>query len=227
VAGKTGTGQNWGDAWFVGYTPDMVTGVWVGFTEGQIPMVPPTTRIRVTGGSWPAQIWQLYMTAALAEVPIVDFPEPLISSEQETADALIGQVVTNAVGMEELLATEILTRAGFVVSVEYVADSNYPPGIVADSLPAPGATVEGGTDMLLFIANGERTGRVPTILGRNKPDAIMLLERVDYEINLIQTAEVDTDAAQARAGLVWKVEPRAGTRLTSGETVTVWVNPES
>ena len=76
VAGKTGTGQEWADAWFVAYTPDLVTGVWVGFAEGQIPMVPPTTRIRVTGGGWPAEIWQLYMTSALAETPIVEFAEP-------------------------------------------------------------------------------------------------------------------------------------------------------
>ena len=69
AAGKTGTGQNWGDAWFVGYTPDLVTSVLIGYPEGQISMVPPTTRIRVTGGTWPAQIWQLFMTAVLAETP--------------------------------------------------------------------------------------------------------------------------------------------------------------
>ncbi|HET9442150.1 MAG TPA: PBP1A family penicillin-binding protein, partial [Acidimicrobiales bacterium] len=56
VAGKTGTGQEWRDAWFVGFTPDLVTSVWVGFPDRQRSMVPPATRILVTGGSWPAQI---------------------------------------------------------------------------------------------------------------------------------------------------------------------------
>ena len=58
VAGKTGTSDNWADAWFVGYTPQLVTAVWVGFPPEEIKMRPPTTRITVTGGSWPAQIWQ-------------------------------------------------------------------------------------------------------------------------------------------------------------------------
>src|SRR5207248_9388018 len=71
--GKTGTGEKWRDAWFVGFTPDLVTSVWVGFADAQRSMVPPTTRIRVTGGSWPAQIWQLFTGAALAQVPARPF----------------------------------------------------------------------------------------------------------------------------------------------------------
>src|SRR5205814_5703100 len=73
VAGKTGTGQEWRDAWFVGYTPELVSSVWVGFPEAQRSMVPPVTRIRVTGGSWPAQIRQLYTGRALAQVPMTPF----------------------------------------------------------------------------------------------------------------------------------------------------------
>ncbi|MBV8561442.1 MAG: PBP1A family penicillin-binding protein, partial [Acidimicrobiia bacterium] len=59
VAGKTGTGEQWRDAWFVGFTPELVTSVWVGFPDAQRSMVPPVTRITVQGGTWPAQIWQL------------------------------------------------------------------------------------------------------------------------------------------------------------------------
>src|SRR4051812_24050311 len=58
VAGKTGTGQEWRDAWFIGFTPDVVTAVWMGFPqEGQISMKPPATPIRVTGGAWAAAAW--------------------------------------------------------------------------------------------------------------------------------------------------------------------------
>ena len=64
AAGKTGTADNHHDAWFVGYTPQLTTAVWVGFNKGQIPMEPPRTKIAVTGGTYPAQIWQRYMTAA-------------------------------------------------------------------------------------------------------------------------------------------------------------------
>ena len=77
AAGKTGTTDDHGDAWFVGYTPELVTSVWVGFHEGSTrKMEPPTTPIRVTGGSYPARIWQQFMRAALAGRPVTDFPAP-------------------------------------------------------------------------------------------------------------------------------------------------------
>jgi penicillin-binding protein 1A len=73
AAGKTGTAQEYRDAWFVGYTPDLVTSVWVGYPEASIAMRPVCggggpcrpTRIQVTGGSWPAAIWQRFMSGAL------------------------------------------------------------------------------------------------------------------------------------------------------------------
>jgi penicillin-binding protein 1A len=76
VAGKTGTANEWRDAWFVGYTPELVTAVWVGFPERLRSMVPPATPIRVTGGSWPAQIWRRVMEPALGDSPVSAFPAP-------------------------------------------------------------------------------------------------------------------------------------------------------
>ena len=75
-AGKTGTSQDSADAWFVGYTPDLVASVWVGFPSGRIPMVPPRTRALVEGGRWPAEIWHAFATQALAGSPKVDFQAP-------------------------------------------------------------------------------------------------------------------------------------------------------
>ena len=75
AAGKTGTGQEYRDAWFAGYTPDLAAAVWVGYPEAEIPMT--STRIgSVTGGSWPAQIWQAFMSPALAGTPANDFTAP-------------------------------------------------------------------------------------------------------------------------------------------------------
>lgn len=67
VAGKTGTSQDFRDAWFVGYVPQMVTGVWVGNDDNH-------AMKGVTGGSVPAAIWQAYMSKALAETPVVALP---------------------------------------------------------------------------------------------------------------------------------------------------------
>ncbi|HEX9888301.1 MAG TPA: PBP1A family penicillin-binding protein [Nitriliruptorales bacterium] len=86
-AGKTGTGQANRDAWFVGYTPDLVAAVWVGFAEGQIEMVPPTTRVTVEGGRWPAEIWRTFAEQALDGVPESDFPVPDIDLVRVEVDA--------------------------------------------------------------------------------------------------------------------------------------------
>lgn len=71
VAGKTGTSENFGNAWFVGYTPQLSTAVWVGRPEGDTPMR-GVHGINVTGGSFPARIFSRYMKAALAGVPATD-----------------------------------------------------------------------------------------------------------------------------------------------------------
>ena len=76
TAGKTGTSQNNADAWFVGYTPELVTSIWVGFPEGQVPLQAPLTPYTITGGTWPAQIWSRFASAALAGVPYGELPTP-------------------------------------------------------------------------------------------------------------------------------------------------------
>jgi penicillin-binding protein 1A len=77
--GKTGTNQNYTDGWFVGAIPQLVTGIWVGFPQGQVSMQPPTTRITVFGGTWPAQIWRLFMLKAAATFPVREFPTPEVN----------------------------------------------------------------------------------------------------------------------------------------------------
>jgi 1A family penicillin-binding protein len=89
AAGKTGTAQEYRDAWFVGYTPDLATAVWVGYPRGEIEMKPScsgsvqpcrvtrtATSGGVTGGSWPASIWRLFMSRALSGVPAHSFTTP-------------------------------------------------------------------------------------------------------------------------------------------------------
>jgi membrane peptidoglycan carboxypeptidase len=60
AAGKTGTTDKHADAWFVGYTPDLSTAVWMGYQAGEIPME-NVHGISVSGGSFPAEIWRLTM----------------------------------------------------------------------------------------------------------------------------------------------------------------------
>lgn len=85
-AGKTGTSQDSADAWFVGYTPDLVASVWVGFPEGRTPMVPPRTRELVEGGRWPAQIWGALADDVLATTPATPFAQPVTGVEVVEVD---------------------------------------------------------------------------------------------------------------------------------------------
>jgi penicillin-binding protein 1A len=65
VAGKTGTTENYGDAWFVGYTPQLVTAVWVGYPNKLQPMVNQFNGTPVAGGTYPALIWKAFNERAL------------------------------------------------------------------------------------------------------------------------------------------------------------------
>ena len=64
AAGKTGTTQSYRDAWFVGYSGELVTSVWVGYPEGQVEM-DDVHGIRVSGGTYPARIWRAFMSEAV------------------------------------------------------------------------------------------------------------------------------------------------------------------
>ncbi len=65
VVGKTGTTTNYGDAWFVGWTPQLTTAVWVGFPNKLVPMSTLYNGQPVEGGTYPAIIWHTFMVQAL------------------------------------------------------------------------------------------------------------------------------------------------------------------
>jgi penicillin-binding protein 1A len=67
AAGKTGTSQDFRDAWFIGYTAHLVTGVWLGNDDG-------TPTKHVTGGSLPVEIWSRFMRGAHQGVPVASLP---------------------------------------------------------------------------------------------------------------------------------------------------------
>jgi len=76
AAGKTGTTENYGDAWFCGYVPQLVACVWVGYPDSVRPMETEFHGGPVAGGTFPALIWKSFMDKALVNVPPTDFPAP-------------------------------------------------------------------------------------------------------------------------------------------------------
>jgi len=87
AAGKTGTSQNYGDAWFIGFNDSLVAGVWVG-NDDHTPMN------RVTGGSLPAAIWKRFMTEAATAMTRTQ--PPAAEAKQPTAEASPQQPATDA-----------------------------------------------------------------------------------------------------------------------------------
>ncbi|MGH3102909.1 MAG: transglycosylase domain-containing protein, partial [Gaiellaceae bacterium] len=78
AAGKTGTTENYGDAWFVGYTPQLAVAVWVGYPNRLVPMEVEFEGEPVAGGTYPALIWKTFMQQALRhlDAPAESFPVP-------------------------------------------------------------------------------------------------------------------------------------------------------
>ncbi|MFL5931490.1 MAG: PBP1A family penicillin-binding protein, partial [Gaiellaceae bacterium] len=86
AAGKTGTTENYGDAWFVGYTPQLAVAVWVGYPNKLVPMLTEYDGEAVAGGTFPALIWKTFMQQALAymkaepayfDSPSLPYPVPV------------------------------------------------------------------------------------------------------------------------------------------------------
>jgi len=89
AAGKTGTTQDYRDAWFMGFTADYVAGVWMGNDDYRVEMK------KVTGGGLPAQLWKQVMVAAHQGLPV----RPLLTPEPPAAEspvAAAGEFVTGA-----------------------------------------------------------------------------------------------------------------------------------
>ncbi len=76
AAGKTGTTDNYGDAWFVGYTPQLAVAVWVGYPDELKPMLTEFGGKPVTGGTLPALIWKSFMTRADRQLKLDPQPFP-------------------------------------------------------------------------------------------------------------------------------------------------------
>jgi penicillin-binding protein 1A len=86
AAGKTGTNQDYKDAWFIGYTADLVAGVWLGNDDN-------TPMNKVTGGSLPAPLWKSFMLAATQGMPVRPLPSAPVQTVASgtTLDQIIGQ----------------------------------------------------------------------------------------------------------------------------------------
>jgi membrane peptidoglycan carboxypeptidase len=216
AAGKTGTGQEYQDAWFLGYVPQLVTGVWVGYTKALIPMknLPVLGGANAFGGSIAAPIWHDVMVEAVSGLPVEDFPAPPPPKLSRVPDV---------VGLTEDEARQVLLEAGFTTLVEKV-NSNQPKGTVADQSPKGGSSAPGGSSITIFVSTGEQGKvRVPGVIGYTEEQATQIL----FDQGLAVSVYYQVVQDKSYDGRVLGQNPEAGARVEPGSTVTIVVGQKA
>lgn len=156
AAGKTGTQDNNTNAWFVGFTPELTTAVWVGHPDRYLPMndIPEFSAVgvpRVQGGTFPAAIWKATMDVALRGFPASDFPAPPTNPRPGTRLVLPGvdcpvatttlpPEVESPTEPEDPLATTTTTRPPRTTTTSVPESSpltTVPRGVVDPTWPVP------------------------------------------------------------------------------------------
>ncbi|MDH4140228.1 MAG: PBP1A family penicillin-binding protein [Coriobacteriia bacterium] len=154
AAGKTGTSQNYRDAWFVGYTPQLVTSVWVGYYETETAMR-NVHGARGFGGTLAAPIWADFMKRALAGEPVLDF-EKQDKPEYKWRDEWVPKIaVPKLVGLSLGEAEKLVSESGFKLSVKKVYDEAK-EGTVIGQDPKAGSKVSQGTTLTLKVSKGPK-----------------------------------------------------------------------
>ena len=152
AAGKTGTAQMSYHTWFIGYTPQMSTAVWVGHPDRNVAMQNITINGRphgiVYGSTIAAPTWKRFMDTALKDAPSTPFSEvttKVLHGERIPVPRVWGQSVEQA--------SQALTEAGFSVTVrEGQVYSSAPAGAVAYT--SPSGTATRGSQISIYVSNG-------------------------------------------------------------------------
>lgn len=209
VAGKTGTTQDYSNAWFVGYTRQVSTAVWVGF-----PGTPDSLALyfgqSVFGGTLAAPIWHDYMARIMAGMPAVGFPSP---------PAPEVRTVPDVVGFKSEHAQNVLANASFTPKAEIV-DSALPKGTVIAQTPAGGTSAELGALVTIQVSSGVPSKvKIPDVVGMSVGDARTALEAAGFVVEVVERHVSDPH----NDGLVMAQDPTAGTKTLQGTVVTITV----
>lgn len=228
AAGKTGTTQNYADALFVGYTPQIATAVWVGYPKGQIPMVPPLTERKVYGGTFPALIWKDVMLAAHADLPIKNFATPPTSSTT-TIPNRTGLVMPELIGLTLENAKLNMKDNGLenqILTVIEITDADSEPGLVLGQSPETGTSLLNSSKILVEVAiqpTETNKTKVPDLVGEALVEVSPLLASLGlgYEISLVPNPEEENELPE----IIWAQNPNPGTMVDSGSVISLRMAP--
>ncbi|HEY3208689.1 MAG TPA: PASTA domain-containing protein, partial [Actinomycetota bacterium] len=213
-AGKTGTAQDYKDAWFMGYVPQLVAGVWVGYAypKKEVPMI-GLAKLgggRAFGGTLGAPIWHDFMAKAVAGLPVKGFPNPPPPK---------GGKVPNVVGMRQAAAVRTLLKANFTPVVKS-APSVEPAGVVFDQNPNGGASAVLGSVVTIMVSNGKAPkAPVPDVIGKTQEQATKILKAAGFKVAVVNQEVSDPK----QDGIVLSQSPKGGKKASAGSTVTIMV----
>jgi penicillin-binding protein 1A len=246
AGGKTGSSQNNVDAWFCGYTPQLATAVWVGFSQPRpdrngrlrpVPMTRPNARITVFGGTYPAQIWANFMRRALAGQPALPLSDPAAIPPATTTVPPSDQAQLRPVelsgratmpdvsGLDRRTAIERIRSAGLTAEEVEGPPGSAPPGRVAAQSPAPGTGLPAGSKVYIEISPGTvvPTEPVPDVRGFGAGQARTTLEGLGFTVTTENVTPppgtLRPDGEGYVAGQVWRSSPGGGARSPDGKVV--------
>jgi membrane peptidoglycan carboxypeptidase len=210
VAGKTGTTQDSTDVWFVGFTPQVSTAVWVGLPGNPRDLHPYFPGQSVFGGTIAAPIWQSYMAKVMAGFPVQNFaPAPRLERGN----------VPNVVGMFSQEARKALERAEFRSQVQHVASTKR-EGVVVAQAPGGGSSAGVGTIVTIEVSTGQPPReKVPNVVGRSARAARATLTASGFKVRV----ERQQVAQGKKVGIVLAQSPGGGGRAREGAIVTLTV----
>ncbi len=227
-AGKTGTHENYTDAWFVGFIPQYTTSVWVGFADTQVEMRNITVNgvfiPRAYGGSVAAPIWREFMQIVTRDLPVQDFaPDPDgIGIYYQTPRV----AVPNVIGMNIKDAEEELLQAGFTVNITII-NSIEDEDTVLTTDPEAGHLAPQGTRIDVEVSNGFSPEAIlPDLIGLDRAAArtALISLRKETEIGFTwEFAFVDvTDPTLSNT--VASTNPAPGATITEDTVIILSIN---
>lgn len=225
--GKTGTHQDYRDAWYVGFTPNYSAAVWIGYEADQIPLTNLTVRgepiARIFGGTVPAPIWAEFMTALLEGKDPGVFPEDPLGVDQFFVTPV--SIVPALVGLTVDQARQLALESRVLLSI-FEVPSLEPAGVVLSQFVAPGESIPQGKPVLIGVSNGiPPVGILPAIIGLPFDEGVALLVAFEQQTSVrVTIVRLDSPVGDPKKkGIILGMSPPPGAEVGSGIQVTLTV----